>query len=140
MKKVKNNKSNKNKKTTVIVCVVLVLAIIVSAIAWITRDKTNGVFSPLGFKMNGENILSLTVDIGDGKQEYLVPFSEYRAVYLYYANRISNVIQYDEENFAQKRMTCRHRCMSTGTCHYCPTQFLFGRTTVPKYRAVKRET
>jgi len=99
MKKVKNNKSNK-KKITVIVCIVLVLAIIAGAIAWITRDKTNGVFSPLGFKMNGENILSLTVDIGDGKQEYLVPFSEYRAVYLYYAYRISEVIQYDEENFA----------------------------------------
>ena len=100
MKKVKNNKNNQNKKITVIVCVVVILAIIVSAIAWITRDKTNGVFSPLGFKMNGENVLSLTVDIGDGKQEYLVPFSEYRAVYLYYANRISSVIQYDEENFA----------------------------------------
>lgn len=98
MKKVKNNK-NKNKKITVIVCVVVILAIIVSAIAWITRDKTNGVFSPLGFRMNGENILTLTVDIGDGKQEYLVPFSEYRAVYLYYANRISEVIQYDEDNF-----------------------------------------
>ena len=53
---------------------------------------------------------------------------------------LNNNCIYDEENFAKRRMTCRHSCMSSGTCHYCSTQFLFGRTTIPKYRTAKRET
>ena len=32
---------------------------------------------------------------------------------------INNNAIYDEENFAEKRMNCRQRCISTGTCHYC---------------------
>jgi hypothetical protein len=32
---------------------------------------------------------------------------------------INNNAIYDEEGFAEKRMNCKHRCMSNKTCHYC---------------------
>ena len=40
---------------------------------------------------------------------------------------------YDEENFAERRMNCRQRCMSGKTCHYCVDQIKF-METILKYR------
>ena len=31
----------------------------------------------------------------------------------------------DEENFAERRMTCKQRCMSNKSCHYCVDQIKF---------------
>lgn len=45
---------------------------------------------------------------------------------------------YDEENFAENRMNCKHRCMSSKNCHYCIDQIKF-IDTINKYRNKKKE-
>ena len=51
---------------------------------------------------------------------------------------INNNALYDEEGFAEKRMSCKQRCMSNGTCHYCTDQVKF-IDTIYKYRKQKSE-
>ena len=48
----------------------------------------------------------------------------------------NNQALYDEENFAERRMNCKHRCMSHQTCHYCIEQIKFV-DTIQKYRNKK---
>jgi hypothetical protein len=51
---------------------------------------------------------------------------------------VNNKAILDEEDFAEKRMNCKHRCMSTGTCHYCFNQIQF-INTIYKYREQKNK-
>ena len=50
---------------------------------------------------------------------------------------INNMLIYDEDNFADRRMNCRQRCMSQGTCHYCIDQVKFIEV-IRKYRDSKK--
>ena len=47
-----------------------------------------------------------------------------------------NRIIYDDDNFAERRMNCRQRCMSGKTCHYCVDCMKF-EAVVRKYRDYK---
>lgn len=49
---------------------------------------------------------------------------------------INNQALYDEENFAERRMNCKQRCVSGKTCHYCFEQVKF-IDTIMKYRNKK---
>lgn len=99
MKNKKNKgKSLTKKKLIAIICAGLAVAFIALAIIWIARPKSNGVFSSLGFKMKADYILTLTVDDGSTQKEYAVPFSEYRAVFLYYKQRVSDYIVYSDNS------------------------------------------
>ena len=44
-----------------------------------------------------------------------------------------NRLIYDEDNFAERRMNCKQRCMSGRTCHYCIDQLKFEQV-IRKYR------
>ena len=51
----------------------------------------------------------------------------------------NNQALFDEENFAERRMTCKQRCMSNKSCHYCVDQIKFV-DTIFKYRDKKRQS
>ena len=95
----KNKRKTMTKgKMIAIICAALAVLFVAAAIIWIARPKYNGVFSSLGFKMKADEILTLTVDDGSTEKEYVVPFSEYRAVFLYYKERVSDYIVYSDES------------------------------------------
>lgn len=73
-----------------VVCAAIAVLLIVFAIIWLTREKKNGIYTWYGTKMNADYILNLTVDDGSTEKTYTVPFSEYRAVFLYYGYRVSD--------------------------------------------------
>ena len=98
----KKNKKNRGKsfdkkKKIALICVAVAVLIVALAVIWIARPKSNGIYSSLGFKMDADYILTLTVDDGSTEKEYIVPFSEYRAVFLYYKERVSDTIVYEDE-------------------------------------------
>lgn len=94
MKKSKNIKKNGKKKLTAVICGALAVLIVAGAMIWMRRDKDNGIYSWAGFKMDADEILYLKYDTGDGEKVFTVPFSEYRAVYLYYKNRVPGYYVY----------------------------------------------
>lgn len=94
-KKQKQLKLTKKKKIVMIVAACLVVALVAGIIIWFNRPKSNGIYDWYGGKMKADYILKLTVDVGDGETEYMVPFSEYRAQYLYYAARVTDYIVYN---------------------------------------------
>lgn len=97
----KNKRKSISKgKKIAIICVALAALFIVTAIIWIARPKSYGIYSPLGFKMKADNILTLTVDDGSTEREYVVPFSEYRAVFMFYRERVSDYIVYEDDSRA----------------------------------------
>ena len=101
----KKNKKNRGKsfdkkKKVALICVAVAVLIVALAVIWIARPKSNGIYSSLGFKMDADYILTLTVDDGSTEKEYIVPFSEYRAVFLYYKERVSDTIVYEDETLS----------------------------------------
>ena len=55
--------------------------------------------------------------------------------FLYYD--FDNRLFYDAENFAERRMNCKQKCLSDKSCHYCETQFSFVENTLKKYQEYK---
>ncbi len=98
MKKNKK-KTGKTKKIVIITCIALVVIIAVGAIVWMSREKENGIYTWFGTKMKADEILHMTYDDGTQTYEYDIPFSEYRGVYLYYENILSDY------NFLQNNQT-----------------------------------
>lgn len=97
----KNKRKSISKgKKVAIICGALAALFIVTAIIWIARPKSNGIYSSLGFKMDADYILTLTVDDGSTEKQYAVPFSEYRAIFLFYKERVSDYIVYDDDTRA----------------------------------------
>jgi hypothetical protein len=45
-----------------------------------------------------------------------------------------NRLLYDADNFANRRMNCKQKCMNGKPCHYCETQLLFPQTTLMQYK------
>ncbi|MBQ0126214.1 MAG: hypothetical protein KBS59_07845 [Clostridiales bacterium] len=97
--KVKAKKADKKKKLIIAIAIIAVIVIVATAVIILaTRKKENGIYSWLGTKMKADEILTLTVDIGEGEQVYEVPFSTFRGIYLYYASRVSDYVVYKDEN------------------------------------------
>lgn len=90
-------KSISKGKKVAFICGALAALFIVTSIIWIARPKNYGVYSSLGFKMNADYILTLTVDDGSTEKQYAVPFSEYRAIFLFYKERVSDYIVYSDD-------------------------------------------
>ncbi|MBO4353830.1 MAG: hypothetical protein J5860_02695 [Clostridia bacterium] len=88
MKK-KKKQVGKTKLIVTITCVALAVIAIVGAIIWLSREKSDGIYTWFGTKMKADYILHMEYDDGVEKYEYDVPFSFYRGVYLYYKNIIS---------------------------------------------------
>lgn len=51
-----------------------------------------------------------------------------------------NRLFYDEENFAKRRMGCKQKCLSGGSCHYCLDQFYFVDKVLKKYLETRDNT
>lgn len=51
-------------------------------------EKENGLYTWYGRKIEVDNVLRVTLDMGNGKRETLVPFELYRALFLYYAEKV----------------------------------------------------
>ena len=49
----------------------------------------------------------------------------------------NNQMIYDEEGFAERRMSCKQKCLTGRNCRYCIDQFLFPETTLKKYLEYK---
>ena len=91
----KKRKQAKNKKKLLIIGIVagVIVLFVVFAFIWMNRPKSYGIYSWYGTKMKADYIVTLNVDMGQGDTAtYDVPFKEYRAIYLYYKNRVSDYI------------------------------------------------
>ena len=92
----KKTQVKKSKKITLIVCVFLAVLIAAFAIFWISRQKSNGIYTWYGAKMRADNILRITFNVDGSDKVYEVPFSEYRGLYLYYKSMIPTVVQTED--------------------------------------------
>lgn len=98
MKRSKSIKKNGKKKLTAIICGAIAVLMVAGSVIWLTREKSDGIYSWAGFKMDADEIIYLKYDTGDGEKVFTVPFSEYRAVYLYYKNKVPGYYVYNSSD------------------------------------------
>ena len=84
------------KRFTKILCVLF--ALILSLGAFTACEKKPGLYNWMGRRINVDYALRLVLDIGDGKQEYLVPFDEYYGIFMYYKSLLGDGILEDENH------------------------------------------
>ncbi len=75
-----------------VISAALAIGVLSSSLGACTKE--NGLYTWYG-KMNVENVLTLTLDMGEGERETLVPFDIYRTVFLYYAGNVPDVTTVD---------------------------------------------
>ena len=74
----------------------LVLALSVLALTFTGCKKKPGLYAWYGGRMNVDTVMTISIDGGEGKEVYEVPFDEYRTVFMYLKNKVSDFIA-DEE-------------------------------------------
>ena len=82
------------KKICRILCLALALSVL--ALTFAGCEKKPGLYTWYGGKMNVETVMTISVDGGEGKKDYEVPFETYRTVFLYLKNNVSDIIMDDE--------------------------------------------
>lgn len=75
----------------------LSLAFMTVMVCFSSCKKENGLYTWYGKKINVDNVLDVTLDMGDGERNFTVSFETYRAIFLYYAGQVPNVTELDGE-------------------------------------------
>ena len=91
------------KKITRLVCILISILILTSVL--VSCDRAPGLYNALGFKMNVDYLLKLTLDVGNGEQVYNVPFDLYRNLFVHFKARVSTLVPVDEEGTNAKPAT-----------------------------------
>ena len=83
------------RKITKLVCAATAAVMLLLSLASCTKKP--GLYTWYG-RVKVDYILKLTVDAGDGKKTYNVPFDEYRNLFVYYQPLVSDVIKKTEDS------------------------------------------
>ena len=83
------------RKITKLVCAATAAVMLLLSLASCTKKP--GLYTWYG-RVKVDFILKLTVDAGDGKKTYNVPFDEYRNLFVYYQPLVSDVIKKTEDS------------------------------------------
>ena len=83
------------KKAGKILC--LLLAVLCVFTTLVGCEKKPGLYNGLGKRVSVDNVLRIVIDVGEGKQEYLVPFGLYYGLFDYYRKLIGAGIFEDED-------------------------------------------
>lgn len=83
----------------------IVILTILLTLTLVSCDRAPGLYNWLGIKMNVDYMLKLTLDVGTGEKEYLVPFDLYRDLFVYFKTRISDLVPVDNDNNNAKLAT-----------------------------------
>lgn len=83
------------KKAGKILC--LLLVVLCAASVLVGCEKKPGLYNALGLRVSVDNVLRVVIDVGDGKQEYLVPFDLYYGLFDYYRMVIGTGVFEDED-------------------------------------------
>lgn len=59
--------------------------------------KQNGLYTWYGRKIKVDNVLNVTLDMGNGERSSTVSFETYRAIFLYYAGQVPSITKVDGE-------------------------------------------
>lgn len=85
------------KKAGKILC--LLLAVLCVSTALVGCEKKPGLYNALGIRVSVDDVLCVVIDVGEGKQEYRVPFDLYYGLFDYYHKMIGDgVFEDDDEN------------------------------------------
>ncbi len=71
----------------------LSLALMTVMVCFSSCKKENGLYTWYGKKINVDNVLNVTLDMGDGERNFTVSFETYRAIFLYYAGQVPDVTE-----------------------------------------------
>lgn len=78
------------KKIGKAVCLVAVLCMLVTM--FVGCERKPGLYAWYGGRIDVDNVLKITVDVGDGAKSYDVPFETYRAVFIYLKGIVSDTV------------------------------------------------
>lgn len=95
------------KKILKVACAILALVLIMSFL--VSCTKAPGLYNWLGIRMNVDKILKLTLDVGDGEKEYLVPFDMYRDIFVFFKAGISEYVPLNEDGNSAKLATAEEQ-------------------------------
>lgn len=84
------------KKIAKIICAVFALVFALGCLSGCQRKP--GLYNWIGARVKVDYALRLVLDMGDGKNEYLVPFDEYYGIFMYYKGLLGDGILEDENN------------------------------------------
>lgn len=84
------------KKLGKAVCLAVVLCMLVTMFAGCERKP--GLYAWYGGRINVDNVLKITIDVGDGAKSYDVPFETYRTVFIYLKGIVSDTVVDEDGN------------------------------------------
>lgn len=121
----RKSKKTMSNKTKVVIAALIAVAILVTGSAiWISRPKSAGIYNSLGFRMDADDILSLTVAVSDKVRSYTVSFDEYRTVFLHFATNVPEFIEKEEGVYtkvsdATRNTAVKEQTEDTLKSYYC---------------------
>lgn len=84
------------KKIGKAVCLVAVLCMLVTM--FVGCERKPGLYAWYGGRIDVDNVLKITVDVGDGAKSYDVPFETYRTVFIYLKGIVSDTVVDEDGN------------------------------------------